>query len=547
MNDATVRMGYSDADLQAGLAKSQSHVAKFVSSTQGRFASIAGGLRNSLGGGLGFLGVGVGVAGVKALFDQFDRVGDLAQQLDQPAEEIQKIGFMASQSGSDVETVVRALNKLNKEAGTLKGQEAFKELNIDAAKFKQLGASEQIIELSEAFQEAERSGKGLKQAYDLMGKGAADLLPLLRSSREELKKHAAQEVVSEEQIRQIQEAGDKLDQIGTSLKNNTVAGAGEWIDRIGEGFQNLRDLFEGDEWGTGFARELSESGKAAGDQAIKDAEARKQKLKRERMDEINEARKALEEQRKLTEEQGMNTAEKRNRAGLDLADINDQIDAARGKGDEVEMLKLQAEREKILRNLNALEKQHTAEADKLLEKQREIRDIEVEMETARLRGDGRDKEADALEKKAALMKQAEQLAKRTGMTEAEALKLVEQRAQNEEKAEQRKHGRSGKIKGYSQDQRGGSKYNNPHRGLDELERMNSGGTGRLFDDHLKTPGLTHHRNLQQRDANGGRLVSVGRAFERAKGEDKAKDEASRKLDAIEKNTRDMVLALQDGE
>ena len=63
------------------------------------------------------------LAAVRAL-DELDRVGDLAAQLNELPETIQRIGAMGKLSGSDVETVVKAMNKLNKELATAKGQAA---------------------------------------------------------------------------------------------------------------------------------------------------------------------------------------------------------------------------------------------------------------------------------------------------------------------------------------------------------------------------------------------------------------------------------------
>jgi hypothetical protein len=238
-------MGYSDAELQAGLARSAASARRFGGTIESAFRSTASRMRNIFGGAAGFLGIGVGVAGIKSMIDDADRVGDLAKQLNVSAEAVQRIGLMAKLSGSDVDTVVKAFNKLNLALGKQEGRQALKELGISLSVFKNLEVDQQVIMLADAFQRAQEKGKGLTQMSALMGKGYAELLPLLRSNRAELKAIADTDVVSNEDIAELQIVNDELDMM--------THAAGKWLKTmaagIPEGLKMTRDFMIGDPTG----------------------------------------------------------------------------------------------------------------------------------------------------------------------------------------------------------------------------------------------------------------------------------------------------------
>lgn len=555
-----VRMGYSDTELQAGLAKSQGHVSKFVAGTQGRFATMAGGLKSGLSTGLGFLGIGAGVAGMKAIMDEFDRIKDLGEQLNQTPEAIQKIGIMAQQSGSDVEAVARALNRINKELARPQGRSVLKELGMDAAHFKGLEADQQVIELAEAFQKAEAGGKGLRETYDLIGKSAAELLPLLRANTGELREMAERKVVTNEQVQMIGRFNDGLDETIRLTKVGAVMLGDELAMALRQVGEAMRDLGEGDELGSGMDRFLEESGAKMGDEAAQREKGRKAKVAAEELkakkEQIEAMRVLLMKERDKTMNDEATAGDKLFKKRMELARLDDEIKGAQTGGSEAKALELLTQREVLTREIGGLVKENLREIDAQVEKQRELRDVQVELKALQQESNGHTREATALRRELGIRKEAEALMKRHNMSEQDALTMARERADLEDRIANRDHGRKdGRIRGYTNEQRENSKYNNPHRGLDELDRMNrksrSDDKNRLFDDHLKTPGLDRRAMLNERDASGRLIVPVGSGFGGGKkggsdGAGKGAEQAARTLDAIEKNTAAMARELAEG-
>lgn len=241
MSDAIVRMGYTDADLAEGLRRTSSRMRRFQTETKASFTGIAATARSAFTSAMGFIGVGAGVAGLKALADEYDRINDLARQLDESPEALQRLGAMAKLNGSDLESVARSMNKLNKEVAAGNAAEAFRELGIEANRFLSLNADEQMIQLAAAFQEAERKGKGLTAAYDLFGKSASDLLPLLRTNVDELRRFRDMDVVSADQIAQVAAINDRFDALAITVKTKVI----QTMMNAADGFRMVRAAIAG--------------------------------------------------------------------------------------------------------------------------------------------------------------------------------------------------------------------------------------------------------------------------------------------------------------
>ncbi len=234
---ATVKIGGDISDLKTKLNQAKSEVRNFggsIKSSLGRVGSLGGGLAGMLG--IGSLAAAGAV--LKSVLGEFDRVGDLARQLDTSAESVQKLGNMAKLSGTDMESAARALNKLNRVVGEGEGGDAFKELGLNMEEFMKLDSDKQMLMLAEAFQKAEKNGTGLTAAYDLFGRSAAELLPMLRSTREELEGASKIKIVNDEDIAKIQSMNDQLDAMSMTIKSGIASGFvgfTDFFEKLGQG------------------------------------------------------------------------------------------------------------------------------------------------------------------------------------------------------------------------------------------------------------------------------------------------------------------------
>lgn len=480
MADAVVRMGYNDADLQRGLQRSAASARRFAEETKGSFGGLSGMMRGGLAGGIAGVGVGAALAGMKRLAEEFDRIGDLAQQLGESPETMQRVGAMAKLSASDVESVAKALNRVNKEIAQGKAGNAFAELGLKAADYLKLDAEDQILALAAAFQNAEANGRGLAAAYDLFGKSAAELLPLLRSNVESLTAASQINVITDEQMASLQEFQDRWDRMVLNAKatlaglavettnwlSDLKEGLGTWLDDPGDQSSLVDDIAE--------ARNEREDS-AAQEQAAADAEREKKREAQAAADANERAEKAV-----------TNEADECER----LEKLSQQIaqDAER-----------RANAAAAAAAAAAREKQEIAkQRDSRLES---IRDLETEMKILELRARGRNKEADALEREARIKQEAQRIAKETGLDPAKALEVARRKADLEDRAEGRPAGR---IRGYSREQREQNPWINRSR-LDEWKRDS---TTPFWQKHGRTPNLDAHPWKRQTAAakEGSRTV-----------------------------------------
>lgn len=497
MSDATIRLGYDDKDVASGLARTGAHVKRFESQTKGLFSGLGGALRGAFAGGLAALGTGSIISGFKQLIDKFDRVGDLAKQLDTSAESVQRLGMMAKLSGADVETIAKAMNRVNRQLAEGEGVDVFKKLGINIRDYMALDVDGQIIMLAEAFQRAQASGTGLAEAYDLFGKSAAELLPLLSSNTEALRKFASEEVVSDEQIAKIQDLNDEFDRLKEKTSRAAMSATVESVNNISRGWEYLLQLireFDGekgavDAWLTEQAQGMLEK-----DQKKDDAQNEKEKRK--------EAAAATAE---------IKAGEQATRKEADECERSAKAheEAARAAKQKADQAKRAADEAK--READTLNKARDARLGS-------IRDLETQMKILELRAKGRNKEADAVEREARIQEEAQRIAKETGVDMQKALEIARRKADLEDKiARNGERGAGGrrKIHGYSKEQRD----MNPHLHGSRLDAYYADRQTPFFQKHQRTPNLDAHPWKRQPPA-----------------ESKASQNMERKLDLIVENT-----------
>lgn len=478
-----VELGWDNTNLQAGAAKAQGILSGFAARARG---TLGRAMSADVMGGFGQLTAALGsLAGLKAVIDDFDRLNDLAVQLDTNVESLQRLGAMAKLSGSDVETLVKGVSKLTRSLadteGSEKTAEALRALGVSASQLRTMSLEEQVLALSDAFINARAHGEGFAEVFDLMGHNGAELIPLLVQGREELQALADTPVLSQEQVQRLADFNDQLDAGVLKLKAWTADALLGLSDVAAVTGAALFGGFEGDfsERFDTAARALAQS-KIEAEEAA-DAQEKQRQAAREAADwtkkiaaaqkaaaeSIEKGRKELEEQEKrmqgireqITEARESNLKQQLSpQENLELAkgkaaDLEARMKTARdkaymeGKGgqDTEEVLQLELQREKLLGEIFSLERQISDEmerqqkagAEKKAQQDQARAGIANDLQLLDLRARGRNKEAEALEKQLRIQAEAKRIAEETGMSEAEALRIAQTKSALEDRAARR--------------------------------------------------------------------------------------------------------------
>jgi hypothetical protein len=483
MSAPKVELGWDNTDLQAGAAKAQGILSGFAARARG---TLGRAMSADVMGGFGQLTAALGsLAGLKSVIDDFDRINDLAIQLDTSVESLQRLGAMATLSGSDVETLVKGVSKLTRSLadaeGSEKTAESLRALGVSAAQLRAMSLEDQVMALSDAFINARERGQGFAEVFDLMGRNGAELIPLLMQGREELQALADTPVLSQEQVQRLADFNDQLDAGLLKLKAWTADAMLGLADLAAVTGAALFGGFEGD-----FSERFDAAGRALAQSKIEaeEAAAAQEKQRQAARAAAEEARKiaaaqkaaaeSAEQNRKELEaqekrmqgireqidqakesnlKQQLNPQENLEYARGKVADLEAQMKAAREKAymegmggqDTEEILQLELQRQKLLGEIlsleeqisNEKERQQKAEAEKKAQQNEARAGVANDLQVLDLRARGRTKEADALEKQLRIQAEAKRIAEETGMSQEEALRIAKAKSDLEDKAARR--------------------------------------------------------------------------------------------------------------
>ena len=172
----------------------------------------------------GILAGGMALAGLKTLMNDFDQVAKVATRFGASAEEIQRVSVAADLAGTSIDTVARVLTKMsvaasNATAGNAAMAESFAKAGINADQFKNSGLDQQLVQLSEAFNRTRGDADATNQIIELMGtRAASQMIPLIDNTAALKNEMAGVAVVSDDMVRKIEAANDRLTRIGNTSK-----------------------------------------------------------------------------------------------------------------------------------------------------------------------------------------------------------------------------------------------------------------------------------------------------------------------------------------
>lgn len=182
-------------------------------------------------GALGFSAAGA-VAGLKSIAEEFGRIDDLANQLGQTPETIQRLGNVSKLAGTDIELMAKALTQAYRLLSDTKNTgaiEAAASLGIETGKFLSLNAEGRLALLSDAYKNAADKGKAFSDLTVLLGKATKELIPALDLGGDQIDSLASSiSVLSDQAVRDIAEMTDAFDSLFANFKVWTVQGAYAW-------------------------------------------------------------------------------------------------------------------------------------------------------------------------------------------------------------------------------------------------------------------------------------------------------------------------------
>jgi hypothetical protein len=196
---------------------------------------------------------------VKQIVDEFSRVQDLADRFGMSSETVQRLGYAAGQTGTEIETLARAMGLANRNGqeaarGNDELANAFRRLGIDAKEFAGLDQERQLMMLADAFANATDRNMAMAEAQRILGRNALELVPLLQGGSEAIIEFGkAAGVASEMAVSVLENTGDTWASVWAKIKSGTA----EAVAAIILGIQGmaavimetggaLKDLFTGD-------------------------------------------------------------------------------------------------------------------------------------------------------------------------------------------------------------------------------------------------------------------------------------------------------------
>lgn len=252
-DDKTIEIRITAKNMSdAELAKARQAIAGFKRDAEGAKTSTLGfgqSLRgaSSLAGAFGVtLGVGAVVKFGQALLDDADALVKLADKTGMSTDAVQRLKYIAEQSGNTLEQVTLAVSMLQKRLG--QGDDsavgALKSLGIEVDRFQQLDPEAQFMAIAREVAKIEDPTLRAAKATELFGRSGTEVLPSLIAKVDELANKAP--VMSEKAVQAFDAIGDGLSDLWARTKNAVGEGLATMFDGFGRLASGMKALFSGD-------------------------------------------------------------------------------------------------------------------------------------------------------------------------------------------------------------------------------------------------------------------------------------------------------------
>lgn len=282
----------------------------------------------------GAIGVGAIAAGIKATLSQFDSLNDAATKLGETPEVIQRVQRAAELSGTSLDGVAGGFIKLEKALGDVENSKAADILDkygLSAETLMAMPLDEKVTALADAFKQARDDGTGVYDLQALLGKSAAELIPLMEEGGDAIREmYEGTAVVANEAVYQMALMNDEIDNVIGNLKNLAGSALVETYDALLKMGAMVAEVF-GDEGAMDKVqahiegRQLKAQAKA--EQLTQRRETRAENIGKNVEEE--RARKAAEEQEKLDKKAADEQEKEDKRRADNIAKLQAEIEQKR--------------------------------------------------------------------------------------------------------------------------------------------------------------------------------------------------------------------------
>jgi hypothetical protein len=218
MADVKVTIGTDTTAFNAGLDSARGKAQAFGSSVV------------KLG---GIIATYLSVNAIRGFLNELDRIGKTATAFGATAESIQRIDAASKIAGTSLESVARAMFRLNGEAASGKAAESIAKLGMTTAEFLALPMEQQISVVAGAMDKLPSIQEKIALGYDLFGRRAQEIMPLLLQGQQNLNAEFEKtDTVSEATIRKVEMFNDAITRFTTSLKALAGSALGPVLDGL---------------------------------------------------------------------------------------------------------------------------------------------------------------------------------------------------------------------------------------------------------------------------------------------------------------------------
>ncbi|MCP4304708.1 MAG: hypothetical protein GY788_07495 [bacterium] len=189
------------------------------------------------------------IASIKNHVDEIDRLGKSADALGIKAEELSKLAFAAELSGSSLQGVTDALekmlNRISKAAdGTGEVKDALAELGLQAAELETLSPDQQFKLLADAISAVQTQADKVRLKRAIFGRGDSNIINLLNQTSVGINEvgenlERLNGVVTDADTRAAAEFADSMATLGATLSAFGRTAVSPVVDKLNEVFETL--------------------------------------------------------------------------------------------------------------------------------------------------------------------------------------------------------------------------------------------------------------------------------------------------------------------
>lgn len=204
------------------------------------------GIKSALGSVAGAFGIAFSVGAVvnfgKQVLDTAGRINDLSSQLGVSTDAVQGFKYAAEQSGSSLDSVGVAINKMNSNlaGGDKATVQALKAAGLQFQTIRSMRPEDAFLAITDAIKGIPDPMKQADVAMTLFGKNGAELLPAIKAGFREVSDAASK--MSEDTISSLDDAGDAWGRLETKVVNSTgtiLSHALHTVEGLTEGWKSF--------------------------------------------------------------------------------------------------------------------------------------------------------------------------------------------------------------------------------------------------------------------------------------------------------------------